>query len=342
MRVLVIADPHISVPPVHYGGTERIVALVCEGLQKQGRTVDLMAGPGSGTFGGRLFTHRPPGRTYISRAYRKIRFQFGSLVARRGADVILSFGRIDYLWALLRTSTPLIIKFSNPVDQSEIDWPLARRRKRLRFVGISRAQVEGLHPPELIDIVYNATDTESFRFNPVPKHPPYFAFLGRITANKGVHLAVEAARSAGVRLVIAGNVSNEPGGQEYFEKVVKPALGQGCEWIGPVNDEQKGRLLGGAMALLFPIQWNEPFGIVMAEALASGCPIVGWRDGSVPEVIRHGETGFIVESVSGMVDAIRRIDTIDRAVCRKDAEERFSQEALVNGYLRVFEKVLAD
>jgi glycosyltransferase involved in cell wall biosynthesis len=200
--------------------------------------------------------------------------------------------------------------------------------------------MQNLSPSELIDVVHNATDTQYFRFNGIPDEPGYVVFLGRLTANKGVHLAIEAARLAGVRLLIAGSISQEPGGPEYFTTKVKPQLGDDTVYVGEVNDEQKRELLGAARALLFPIQWNEPFGIVMAEALACGCPVIGWRNGSVPEVVRHAENGFIVESVAEMAEAIRQIERIDRAVCRGDAEERFSPEALVNGYLRVFEKVL--
>jgi glycosyltransferase involved in cell wall biosynthesis len=156
-----------------------------------------------------------------------------------------------------------------------------------------------------------------------------------------VHLAIQAAQLAGVKLVIAGNVSEtEPGAKEYFQKKVVPHLGPSVEYIGTVNDAAKTTLLSGALALLFPIQWREPFGIVMAEALACGCPIIGWRNGSVPEVIRHGETGFIVDSMDEMVSAIRSVQTIDRNACRRDAEARFHQDALVEGYLRVIGQLL--
>jgi glycosyltransferase involved in cell wall biosynthesis len=342
MRALVITDPQIPVPPTAYGGTERIVALLCDGLKRRGWTVDLLAGAGSRRYGGRLYTHQAPTLAKPSRVYRKIWFQALSLWAARSADVVVSFGRADYLWALLRTRVPLVLGFQNPILTREVAEPVALRGGRgVRFVGISQAQITGLPHAELTEVVYNATDTDRFPFSPVPGDPPYVMFLGRLTANKGVHLAIEAARAAGVRLVLAGNVSNEPGGPEYFAARVKPNLGPGVEWIGPVADDRKRDLLGGATALLFPAQWPEPFGIVMAEALACGCPVIGWRNGSVPEVVRDSETGFVVDSVAGMVDAIRRAGRIDRAACRRDAEERFSADALVGGYLRVIDQVVA-
>lgn len=340
MRVLVIVDPQIPVPPVHYGGTERIAALVCSGLAARGHIVDLIAGVGSRSYGGRLYTHTAPTRAKVSRAYRKILFQFLLAWAVRHADVVVCHGRIDYLWWLLKTSKPVVVQLQNPTSQREIDWLVGRRDYRLRIVGVSRDHVAGLQPAAIINTIPNATDLDRFHFCPTPEPPVYFAFLGRLTANKGVHLAIEAARTAGVRLKIAGTVSSEPGGEEYFATQVKPYLGGDIEYVGPVNDAQKASLLGGATGLLFPIQWREPFGIVMAEALACGCPVIGWRNGSVPEVVRHGETGFIVNSVEQMATAIRDIGQIDRAACRRDAETRFSPDALVEAYLRVFGKLV--
>ncbi len=144
-------------------------------------------------------------------------------------------------------------------------------------------------------------------------------------------------------LVIAGNVSKtEPGAQQYFEKVVAPEIGNGVKFVGPVDDAAKAKLLGGASALLFPIQWREPFGIVMIEALACGCPVIGWRNGSVPEVVRHGITGYVVDSLPQMVDAIRTIGAIDRTACRADVETRFNPERLVDGNVKAFSDLLRD
>jgi glycosyltransferase involved in cell wall biosynthesis len=343
VRVLVIADPHVPVPPVHYGGTERIAHLLCEGLHHRGLGVDVIAGAGSKPYGGRLYTHEAPGRGFLSRAYRKILFQFLSLWAARKADVVITFGRPDYLWSLFRTKMPIVVRFANPVDQNEVNMVLTHRKSRLRVVGMSRDQFRGLTPENLFSVVPNAVNPERFNYSPVASTPPYLVFLGRVTANKGVHLAIGAARRTGLRLIIAGNLSDkEPGAREYFEARIKPELRDGVEWIGPVDDAAKAKLLGGATAMLFPIQWREPFGIVMIEALACGCPVIAWRNGSVPEVIRHGKTGFIVDSLDEMTQAIRDISTIDRAACRADVEARFSPPALVDGYMRVFQQVMGD
>src|SRR5262245_2621151 len=125
MRTLVISGPYVPVPPTHYGGTERIAALLCEGLRRRGWTVDLLAAPGSQAYGGRVYAHRPATLARPSRAYRKIRFQLQSVCAARSADVVVSFVRIDYLWALLRTRTPLVLAFQNPIRPREVEWPVA-------------------------------------------------------------------------------------------------------------------------------------------------------------------------------------------------------------------------
>lgn len=338
MKILVVADPHIPVPPRLYGGAERVVHLLCAGLREQGHTVRLLAGPGSQDYGGGLWVHRAPDASFLSRAVRKAWFQLLSRWAARGAlDVVVNFGRLDYLVALLRrTRLPLICWFENPVAQSELDWVLARRRRALRFVGVSHSQVEGLRADGRMQVIHNAVDTDQLDFQERPATPPYVAFLGRLTRNKGVHLAIEAARRAGVALKIAGNVSKgEEGAEEYFEREVRPHLGEGCEWIGPVNDEQKRALLQGATATLFPTQWKEPCAVVVPESLACGTPVIAWRIASTPEVVRAGVSGYLCDSVEDMVAAIARVraGALRREDCRREAQERFSQDALVGRFL---------
>lgn len=281
--------------------------------------------------------HRPSGKTWLSRAARKLWFQALSLwAARSPVRVVVNFGRADYLAALLYRRLPLVCWFQNPVDQVQIDWFRARHRNSLRFVGISHAQVARLETDGRMRVIPNAVNVGALGFSGKPANPPYVVFLGRLTQNKGVHLAIEAARQAGVTLKLAGNVAHdEEGGEAYFEQEVRPRLDTGCQWVGPVNDKQKSVLLQGAIALLFPIQWNEPFGIVMAESLACGTPVVAWRIASTPEVVRDGANGYLCNSVEEMARAIRRVQSgeISREACRRDAEERFSQNVLLSKFL---------
>ena len=168
----------------------------------------------------------------------------------------------------------------------------------------------------------------------------YLFFLGRADEEKAPHLAIEAARRAGRRLVLCVTTKNERE-QTYWAEMVEPLLGDDVEVRGERNQEQKTELLAGAAALLFPIQWAEPFGLVMAEAMACGTPVVAWRNGSVPEVVADGETGFVVSSVEEMAAAVDRVGDLDPQVMRARVKERFSAEAMVAGYERIYQQVLA-
>jgi glycosyltransferase involved in cell wall biosynthesis len=330
MKILVIADPHIPVPPNQYGGTERMAGFFCEAMSRRGHCVHLLAGFGSNSYGGRVITHRAPSLGYFSRAFRKIWFQILSLWAARDVDLIINFGRLDYLWALFRTRVPILCRLANPVAQSEIDLVLAQRRKLIRFLGISQSQMSGLEPRELIQVIYNPTDIERFHLQEAAAEPRYLAFLGRITSNKGADTAIEVAKRTGLKLKIAGNISNEEGGREFFETRIRPQLGEQIEYVGPVDDAAKQRLLGGAQAMLFPIRWNEPFGIVMIESLACGTPVIATRCASTPEVIRHGHTGFLCDSTDELVQAVKRIGEIRRKDCRAEVERRFTLDVITD------------
>lgn len=337
MNILMIADPHIPVPPVNYGGIERNVDLMSRGLVKRGHRVHLMAGPGSRDYGGGLTLHRAPSLAYASRAFRKSWFQVIAYRAAATADIVVNHGRLDYLEGLFRTSKPMVHWFHNPLRGDEVSYVLSRRRRGDLFVAISQAQISTEAQAERFRVVYNPVDTETIPFSPVAANPPYALFLGRLTFNKGVHLAIEAARGAGIKLVIGGNVPNERGAADFFETHVKPFLGPQCEWVGPYDDALRAKLIGGASALLFPIQWNEPFGLVMIEAMAGGVPVIAWRRASTPEIVEHGRTGFLCDSVEEMVLAIRNIGKISRHACRAAAELRFSEPA----FMRRVEELLS-
>jgi glycosyltransferase involved in cell wall biosynthesis len=244
VRILVIADPNLPVPPTLYGGAERIVGFLCEGLRDRGHEVRLMGAPGSTNYGGGLWKHHLPSSHFVSRAFRKLLFQPWSLHAARGVDIVINAGRPDYLEAIFRTRLPLLHCFHNPVDQGQLDWILLRRRDRIRFVGVSRNQVGDLTPPGLIDVVYNAAETRVLQ--PTEKRGDYLAFLGRMTSNKGADTAIAVAQKTGRKLKLAGVISNESGGRDFFETQVRPRLGKDLEYVGPVNDEAKREFLGQA------------------------------------------------------------------------------------------------
>jgi glycosyltransferase involved in cell wall biosynthesis len=340
LRILVIADPLLPVPPPGYGGTERIVFLLCNELSKLGHRVDLMAGPGSRRFSGRLHLHRRPSGKWWSRFFRKAWFQILSLHASHGADVVVNFGRLDYLTSLLLTKRPVICRFGNPIRQSELDWITRRRKGNLGFIGVSQSQIGGLRFAAPVHVVPNAVDPAGIPFVPKPAPEPHLVFLGRLTANKGADVAIRIAKRCGLPLKLAGSVPEEPGARDFFEREIRPHLGTEVEWLGDVDDAAKRTLLGNASALLFPIRWPEPFGIVMIESLASGTPVIATRCASTPEVIEHGVTGFLCDSEDEMAASVARLGTINRGACREAAEKRFSATRMTRDYLHVIHQLL--
>jgi glycosyltransferase involved in cell wall biosynthesis len=188
-------------------------------------------------------------------------------------------------------------------------------------------------------VVYNGIPMGRYRFR--EDKDDYVFFLGRADEEKAPHLAIEAARRAGRRLVMCATTKNERE-RRYWAEHVEPILGDDVELHGECPHEQKADLLARAAALAFPIQWAEPFGLVMTEAMACGTPVVAWRNGSVPEVVDDGRTGFIVESVEEMAAAFDRVGDLDPRAMRARVQERFSDEAMVTGYERVYERVLED
>ena len=340
MRILFIADPHIPVPPVTYGGAERIVDLFCRDFAARGHQVDLMAAAGSRQYGGLLHTHKPPSRHYLSRARRKIQFQFQSLLAASRCDVVYCHGRVDYLRSLFALRKPTLIKFPNPIDQDQIDALEAMVRDRVVLHMLSDDQLSHATTRLPAHIIPNPIDCACY--HPGSGAGGYLLFLGRLTASKGVDTAINVARRTGRELLIAGTIGTGKQDERYFEEVIKPQLdGDQVRWIGPVDDLRKQVLLADAVALLFPIRWSEPFGTVMVEAFACGTPVIALRAGSTPEVIDHDVTGFLCDNEDELVDAVAGLDRISRGRCRREAEQRFDVSVIAPRVLALMEKLVA-
>jgi glycosyltransferase involved in cell wall biosynthesis len=211
--------------------------------------------------------------------------------------------------------------------------------KRQPYISISNSQREPRLDLNYVATAYNGIDVSSYQFHAQPDDPPYLAFLGRISPEKGTHLAIEIAKKAGWHLKMAGKVDVVD--VEYYEQEVKPLIdGKQIEYLGEANHEQKNALMGGAVATLFPITWREPFGLVMVESMAAGTPVIAMKLGSTIEVIDHGKTGFLCENTEEFVSAIDQVTELDRYACRQHVENHFSLQKMTDSYEEVYRQIL--
>ncbi len=337
LRIAITADPYLPVPPRLYGGIERVIALLVSGLVRRGHDVTLIAHPESRTPAPLVGYGVAPHRGWYPRLRELVQVGTSLMSLRSRVDLIHSFGRLAALAPVLPIRTVKKIQSY----QRAIPWGGVRRAARLGgesvwFTGCSTSlYATRVGPAEAPRwrTVFNCVDASSYSaVARVPDDAP-LAFLGRIERIKGTHTAVEIAKAAGRRLVIAGNIADAG----YFRSEIEPHIdGRSVTYIGEVDDAAKNRMLGGAAALLMPIEWDEPFGIVMAEACACGTPVIGFARGSVPEVVRDGATGFVVSTVAEAVQAVARLPAIDRRSVRRDCEQRFSCDAIVGAYEQLY------
>jgi glycosyltransferase involved in cell wall biosynthesis len=334
LRILVIADSKIPVPPKGYGGAERIIAYLCEGFARRGHDVTLMAAEGSQNFG-RLIAYPWSGRrSLLWRGYCKLYFlvsSLGELTARH--DVVIACCRPSYLTPFLRAGIPLLYRFGNPIDADDVRYLTSLSNGPLSLVAVSNQQRSRITSGDW-HTIYNGVDIPRTAVS----NPPacsYLAFIGRLTANKGVDAAIRIAKRTGHPLKIAGNISDEPGDREFFDREIAPHLRGNIEWIGEIGDDTKFEFLASANALLAPIHWDEPCANVVMEALACGTPVITTRRGCMPELVRNGVTGFLATDENEMAYAVARIGEIAREACRREAETRFSCDGMVDEYLNV-------
>jgi glycosyltransferase involved in cell wall biosynthesis len=350
MRIAQVAPPFQSVPPVGYGGTERVVSLLTDELVRRGHEVTLFASGDSSTSARLVPTvdsalwRQPEVRDplifwaiTLGEAYRR--------AARGEFDVVHS--HLDFIAfpCAALVATPTVTTLHGRLDLPDLPRVYARFPD-MPVVSISDSQRTPLPRARWVGTVYNGIDVEQHRFS--PRGGDYLAWLGRISPEKGLDHAIRIARQAGLPLKIAArmplNDVGDPNARadwEYYRGVVEPLLQEaGIELIGEVDDEERVDFLRNARALLFPINWPEPFGLVMAEALACGTPVIARRRGSVPEVVTHGLTGLIGETDDDLVELCGQIDTISREACRAEAVRRFSPQAMADGYEAVYRRLV--
>jgi glycosyltransferase involved in cell wall biosynthesis len=337
MRIAQLAPLMESVPPTLYGGTERVVASLTDELVRRGHQVTLFASGDSETQAELV--------PVVPRALRLAGVQNAvphhltavSQTLARADDFDVIHSHIDMVALPFSRliGTPLLHTLHGRLDLPEIQ-PLLRDCKDAALASISNNQRRLLPHCNWLGTVYNGIDLARYTFQPRPGR--YLAFLGRIVAEKGIEEAVAIARLSGLPLKVAAKV--DPADREYYETQVRPLFDDPLvEYVGEISEEEKDAFLGQALALIFPIKWPEPFGLVMTEAMATGTPVITTRCGSVLEVIEDGVTGIICDSVEEMALACGMIGGLDRAACRERVEQRFSLKAMVDGYEALYRRL---
>ncbi len=337
LRIGMLAPPWFAVPPSGYGGIEAMVAGLVNGLVARGHHVVLVGAGEPKTAAQRfhaVFSDPPSQRLGEPMPEVLHAAAAAALLEREELDLVHDHTLAGPLLARGR-HIPTVVTAHGPVSGEPGDYLVALGTS-VDVVAISQAQRRLRPEVNWLTTVHNGIEVSSF---PLGKGDGgYLLFLGRFNADKGAHLAIDAARAAGRRLLLAGKL-NEPAERSYFAEAVAPRLGGAVEYVGEADAATKRELLAGAEALLFPVQWDEPFGLVMVEAMPCGTPVVALRRGSVPEIVSDGESGFVVDDEEGLVRAIGAVELLDRRRCRARAE-LFDNARMVEGYEAAYRSVL--
>ncbi len=341
MRILLTADPELPVPPQHYGGIERIVASLASEYRRRGHVVGLVAHHDSTADTDDFFPWPAATSSGMGNQFANARHLRHS-VERFQADVVHSFSRLSYLLSLVDRGVPRIMSYQREPTGRTVSLSRRVHRDRLSFTGCSeyicangRARGGGDWTA-----IPNFVDVNGFQFSESVADDAPLVFLSRIEPIKGAHLAIEIARRSNRRLIIAGNHATSGEHAEYWTREIESQLSLGSvEYVGPVNDQQKNELLGKAAAMVVPIQWNEPFGIVFAESLACGTPVISCPRGALPEIVDDNVHGFLIRSVEEGIEAVSRLPCISRAACRRCAEQMFSTGIVATKYEYLYSRV---
>ena len=337
MRIALIAPPWTPVPPTKYGGTELVVDLLARGFQEAGHDV-LLYTTGDSTCPVPKAWVLPDAELRIGSSVAEMRHVMNAYDAVRDYDVVHDHTVIGPSYAERFDGLKVVTTMHGPFVEELTDI-YSRIARTVPLIAISHAQRKPVPEIPIARVIHHGIDPAEF---PVGDGRGGFClFLGRMSPDKGAHRATEAAYKAKFPLIIAAKM-REPAEIEYFEANVKPYLNEDIQYVGEVSQEEKLRLLGEASSLLFPIRWNEPFGLVMVEAMACGTPVIAFPEGAAPEVVEDGKTGFLCHDVNDMAEAIGRVDFLSREACRGAVEGYFSWKRMVAEHVELFERILSN
>ena len=334
-------DPGIKVPPEGYGGIERIVALLAEEYIRLGHIVDILATEGSKIKGCTCYSIGkegfPPKKSEMNKALISA-WKF-IWINRKKYDLVHNFGRLLYLLPILGNPVKKIMCYQREIPSKNIRKINKLSTKNLIFVGCSADLVNRAKVPGRWFSIHNAVNFDNYHLADKTFSDMPLLFLGRIERVKGLHIAIDVALQTNRKLIIAGNISRLPEEISYYESEIKSKIdGNLIKYVGEVNDKEKNELFANASVLLMPIEWDEPFGIVMIESMACGTPVVGFRKGAIPEVVTDGVTGYVVNSISEMKNAIDNCKNINRKNCRLHAESLYDIRKIAFQYLEILNK----
>jgi glycosyltransferase involved in cell wall biosynthesis len=340
VRIAILSPVWFPVPPVGYGGIEWVVSLLADGLADAGHDVTLFASGDSLTKAELAFVYETAPSSEIGNTTPELRHALACYERAHDFDIVNDHS--GPLAAALGggSATPVVHTVHGPLtgEAGDVYASLARVAPKVGLISVSLNQRKPRPDLPWVASCPNALDLDAYPVH--TERGEYLLFLGRMSPGKGCHRAVEVARTLDLPLKIAGKM-REPSEREYFETYVAPHLGEGVEYLGETSHGKKVALLQNARATLFPIEWEEPFGLVMIESMACGTPVIATRWGAVPEVIEDGRSGVIVDDYHAMADALADADRLEPLECRSYVEERFSAERMVRDYEAAYEAVLA-
>jgi glycosyltransferase involved in cell wall biosynthesis len=340
LRIGILSPAWFPVPPPGYGGIEWVVSLLADGLADAGHEVTLFASGDSHTKARLSYVFRRAPSERIGQTFWELRHALGALERAGEFDVLNDHTGLLGLTLGGLVSTPFVHTVHGPVDGEPglLYEQVVSIVPNTKLISLSMNQRAPKPDLPWIANCHNALDLSMY---PVKPHTgEYLLFIGRMSADKGCHRAIAVAAETGLPLKIAGK-NREPAEQAYFREFVEPHLNERIQFLGEVNHGQKVELLQDARVTLFPIEWEEPFGLVMIESMACGTPVIATRWGAVPEVIEDGHSGIIVNHYREMADALERADALDPMDCRRYAEDRFSPERMVEDYLEAYRTAIA-
>jgi glycosyltransferase involved in cell wall biosynthesis len=339
MHVALFSPVWFPVPPDRYGGIEAIVQLLADGLVAAGADVTLFASGDSKTDARLVSAFDVAPSEHIGESYWELQHLLPFLEQRDEFDIVHDHSGLLGLTMLGLTSCPTIHTVHGPLtgDPGEVYRKVCEIVPHAGLVSLTMNQRRPLPDLPWVANVHNAIDVSRYRVDRNPGDS--LLFLGRMSPDKGAHRAIRIAKRLGRPLEIAAKC-REPGEIAYFDEFVAPHLDDDIRYVGEVDHDEKCELLARAHALVVPIEWEEPFGLVMIEALASGTPFVAMRRGSVPEILRHGETAMIADDLAGMVAMVDQVAGLEPARLRREAETRFSVAQMVEGYLDAYEMMI--